>query len=92
MKQVCAHVLVSGIVQGVYYRYSMLKEAKNNAVSGWVRNLPDGRVEAHLQGQKEDVEAVILWAKKGPPGAQVTEVEVEWGVPDKEYNDFDVIG
>ncbi len=92
MKKVCAHLLVSGIVQGVYYRYSMLKEAKSNAVSGWVRNLPDGRVEAHLQGRKEDVEAVILWAKKGPPGARVSEVEVEWVVPQKEYSDFNITG
>ncbi len=92
MKKVCAHLLVSGIVQGVYYRYSMLKEAKSKAVSGWVRNLPDGRVEAHLQGRKEDVEAVILWAKKGPPGARVSEVEVEWVVPQKEYSDFDITG
>ncbi|RQD73399.1 MAG: acylphosphatase [Candidatus Syntrophonatronum acetioxidans] len=92
MELVSAHVFISGVVQGVYYRGSLQKEALENQVYGWTRNLPDGRVEALLQGSKENVEAVIHWAESGPSRARVDKVEVEWEEPVETYDSFDIIG
>lgn len=73
-----AHVLVSGVVQGVSYRYSTLNQARYLSVNGWVRNLPDGRVEAVFEGNREAVEGMIRWCSHGPIGAVVKEVVVEY--------------
>jgi len=73
-----AHVLVSGRVQGVFFRFEMRAEARSRRVTGWVRNLPDGRVEAVFEGEKATVEEIIDFCEKGPPLAKVTEVEVNW--------------
>ena len=70
------HLKISGRVQGVGFRYSMSEEAERLAVTGWVRNRRDGTVEAVIDGAPEAVEAVLAWARRGPRGAQVTEVEV----------------
>lgn len=75
-------VLVSGRVQGVGYRYSTVHEANRLGVSGWVRNLPDGRVEAAFEGTKAAVEAMIKWCHKGPPDAVVENVAVEFETPE----------
>ena len=69
-------VLVSGRVQGVFYRASLREEASRRGVAGTVRNLPDGRVQAELQGAPADVEAVLAWCGQGPPSARVSDVEV----------------
>lgn len=73
-----AHVVISGLVQGVYFRDSTRRRAEQLGVNGWVRNLPDGRVEAVFEGEREDVEAIIAWTHQGPPGAQVENVAVDW--------------
>lgn len=73
-----AHVFVSGMVQGVFFRQRMAERARSRGVSGWVRNLPDGRVEAILEGSRETVESLIRWCHDGPRFAQVESVEVEW--------------
>jgi acylphosphatase len=65
-------------VQGVGYRFSTLDEASQQGVTGWVSNLPDGRVEAVFEGTKEDVEAMIRWCHRGPRSAIVKNVTVEW--------------
>lgn len=70
-------VVVSGRVQGVFYRATLRAEATRRAVAGWARNLPDGRVEAELQGQPHDVDAVVAWCREGPAQARVSDVEVE---------------
>ncbi len=72
------HVLVSGHVQGVFFRYETRKTAENYGVKGWVENLPDGRVECILEGEKEDLKKVIEFCKKGPPGAHVSNIEIKW--------------
>ncbi|HEY6533302.1 MAG TPA: acylphosphatase [Acidimicrobiales bacterium] len=68
------HVVVSGRVQGVWYRESCRQQAVASGVSGWVRNRADGRVEAALEGEREAVDAVLRWMAEGPPLAEVTSV------------------
>jgi acylphosphatase len=69
-------VLISGRVQGVWFRGTCRQVARDNGVTGWVRNLPDGRVEAVLEGPAEPVGRVIDWARRGPRLAVVTDVTV----------------
>jgi acylphosphatase len=80
-------VRVSGRVQGVGFRYSCADEAKARRVNGWVRNLPNGSVEADLEGETEAVEAMIAWMRSGPRWAHVTGIEVESAEPTG-ANDF----
>ena len=70
------HVLVSGRVQGVCFRDACRRLARQHGVSGWVRNLPDGRVEAVLEGAAEAVHTLVDWAHHGPDAATVTDVAV----------------
>jgi len=73
-----ARVCVVGRVQGVFFRAAMAQEARRVSLVGWVRNSPDGSVEAEIQGARSNVEAVISWCGTGPPAARVDEVEVQW--------------
>jgi acylphosphatase len=70
-----AHVFVSGRVQGVFFRTETKYKADGYGVKGWVRNLPDGRVEAVFEGEEEAVKALIEFCKRGPQGARVTSVD-----------------
>jgi len=83
-----AHVVVSGRVQGVCFRGAMQEEARRLGVSGWVRNLRDGRVEAEAEGERGAVEALVAWAHGGPPSARVDVVDVEWFAPRGEGGGF----
>jgi len=69
-------IVVRGTVQGVFFRSSCEREAKRRQVTGWVTNRSDGAVEAVFEGEPEDVDALVAWARSGPPGARVTDVEV----------------
>lgn len=71
---VTRHLVITGKVQGVWYRESMRIEAERLGVTGWVRNRRDGSVEAVVQGGEEAVQAVIGWARRGPPAAEVESV------------------
>jgi acylphosphatase len=73
-----AHLFISGLVQGVFYRASCQREASARGLEGWVRNLPDGRVEALLQGPEEAVRDMIRWCYAGPPHAQVSKIDVSY--------------
>ena len=75
-------VLVTGHVQGVFYRESCRRVAVRRGVAGWVRNLPDGRVEAAFEGAEDDVADLVRWAGRGPPHAAVTGVEVHEEQPE----------
>ena len=85
-----AHVFVRGRVQGVFFRSEITYEAKKHSVKGWVRNLPDGRVEAVFEGEKRDVEALIEFCKRGPPGARVAGVNVMMENYTGEFGDFEI--
>jgi len=71
------HVIISGRVQGVFFRMETLRTANRYGVCGWVRNLPDGRVEAVFEGMPENVNQVLVWCKTGPPMAAVADVTIE---------------
>jgi len=86
--KVRAHVVVSGRVQGVFFRSETQDEAHRQNVTGWVRNLPDGRVEAVLEGEKDRVDSLIEFCRRGPPGARVTRLEVVWQDYTGEFLDF----
>jgi acylphosphatase len=70
------HLVVTGRVQGVVYRASCAREARVRGLAGWVRNLPDGRVEAVFEGPDAQLEAIVAWCREGPPSARVDEVTV----------------
>jgi acylphosphatase len=76
MAKVRCRVFVSGRVQGVWFRGSCARQAAGAGVSGWARNLPDGRVEAVFEGERAAVEALLSWCHQGPPHAAVTGVEM----------------
>jgi acylphosphatase len=73
------HLVVTGEVQGVGFRYSMALRAEQLGVTGWVRNRRDGSVEAMIEGPPEQLAALIEWARRGPPSAAVAHVAVELG-------------
>jgi acylphosphatase len=85
-----AHVWVRGRVQGVFFRATTAHLARERQLAGWVRNLPDGRVEAVFEGPPEAVHALVEWCRQGPPGARVEGVEVRWEPPRDEPPGFRV--
>jgi len=85
-----AHVIVSGRVQGVWFRGNTQRAAAAAGVDGWVRNLPDRRVEAVLQGERAAVESVIDFMRTGPPGASVTDCVVSWRPAGERIHGFDI--
>jgi acylphosphatase len=85
-----AYLLISGSVQGVGYRWSCRRAAQGMGVTGWVRNLPDGRVEAVAQGTREQVESLIAWCYRGPDEARVSDIAVSYEEPAGEFQDFGI--
>jgi len=76
-----AHVIITGKVQGVFYRAETAAKAKRLNITGWVRNLPDGRVEAVFEGEEVNVQKIIDFCRRGPPNAYVINLDVrrqEW--------------
>ncbi|MBI5026018.1 MAG: acylphosphatase [Nitrospirae bacterium] len=90
MEKVRAHLLINGDVQGVFFRANTRNKAHSLGLSGWVRNLPDGRVEAVFEGSKVIVEEAVKWCHKGPTGARVTDVDVRWLEYKGEFRSFDI--
>ena len=85
------HVFIYGFVQGVGFRYGVERTANSRGVSGWVRNRPDGAVEAVFEGEREDVEALVEFCRSGPRGAEVDRVDVEEESPES-LSGFHVAG
>ena len=74
--RITRHLVITGRVQGVGYRFYMQKKARALGVAGWVRNRRDGSVEAMIHGEGDGVEAMIAWTRRGPPSAVVAEVRI----------------
>ena len=85
-----AHVIVHGLVQGVWFRQSTKDEADRLGVTGWVRNLPDRSVEAVFEGETKKVEAIVGWCHRGPAGAEVNSVDVSWEPYRQESGHFEI--
>lgn len=79
---IARRIVVSGRVQGVFFRDSTVRTAESHGVAGWVRNRADGTVEAHLEGEPAAVDTVIAWARGGPPRAEVSRVDVADAEPE----------
>ena len=77
-EKAAARAYVSGRVQGVGFRYWTVREARALGLSGWVKNLPDGGVEALFEGDRESLKQMLLLLEEGPPAARVTSVQSEW--------------
>lgn len=90
LKLVRAHVYVSGRVQGVFFRANTRRLALKLGVTGWVRNLPDGRVEAVFEGEEGKVREIVDWCRRGPPGAIVSRIEVYWEPYVGEFRSFTI--
>jgi len=88
-EKVRAHIFASGKVQGVFFRENTVKKAQQLGITGWVKNLADGRLEAVFEGEKDKVEKIVNWAKKGPFLAKVYNLEVEWQEYKGEFNNFE---
>ena len=83
-------VRVHGAVQGVFYRRGAQSEARRLGLDGWVRNLGDGSVALHLQGESEVVDEMLGWCRVGPPGAEVGWLDVQDSIPDRSLSGFEV--
>ncbi len=90
-EKVRAHIYVSGRVQGVYYRKNARRSALSFGLTGWVRNLPDRRVEAVAEGERDRVEDFLGWCREGPSLAIVRDMEVNWETATREFETFRII-
>lgn len=81
MSEARARVVVRGRVQGVFFRAETRDRARSLGLSGWVRNAPDGSVEAVFEGQRERIESILDWCRRGPGLAEVDHVDVAWEEP-----------
>lgn len=91
MAKARAHLIISGRVQGVFFRQNTLEEAERLGLGGWVRNRRDGTVEVVAEGEREKVEELVRWAHHGAPPARVSKVEVLWEQPAGEFERFFVV-
>lgn len=87
-----AHIFISGRVQGVSFRWFTQRKAVELGLTGWVRNLWDGRVEAVFEGEEEAVRQGVTWCHAGEPPARVNHVEVTYHPPTAEFHSFRIIG
>lgn len=90
MEKARAHLLISGRVQGVFYRAFTEDTAHSLGLKGWVKNRSDGNVEALFEGEKENIEKAIGLCYKGPPAAKVNNIDVKWGNFKGEFDAFSV--
>lgn len=90
MSKIRVHLKISGRVQGVWFRASARDQARSLGLTGWVRNLSDGRVEAVAEGEEKTVESFVAWCRKGPHGARVEGVDVTRGEATGEFRNFSI--
>lgn len=85
------NLIISGQVQGVFFRASALEQAQSLSLAGWVQNLSDGSVEVMAEGQRYALEDLVAWCRRGPPAAQVKDVIVRWGAYKNEFRTFMIV-
>lgn len=83
------HAIIKGVVQGIGYRHATLRRAHLLGVTGWVQNMEDGTVQAMIQGNPDQIDHMLAWLNKGPPGAIVRELITETIYTEKRYGRFD---
>ena len=91
VKKIRTHIFVSGRVQGVCFRGDTQQIARELGLTGFVKNLPDGKVEIITEGEKEKVKQIVDWVRQGPPAAQVNNIDIEWEGYKGEFKDFQVV-
>jgi acylphosphatase len=89
-EKVRAHIILSGRVQGVAFRYYAREVASRLGVKGWIKNLVSGEVEIVLEGKRKEVEKMIEWCREGPPLAMVESIEINWLPYSGEFNQFQI--
>jgi acylphosphatase len=90
MKKGRVHLIIRGFVQGVFYRASTQETAFRLGLKGWVRNLPDGNVEAVFEGPMDKLQQAVDWCHQGPTGARVYNIDEKWSDFTGEFDSFDV--
>ena len=88
--KVRAHIFVSGIVQGVFFRASVKERAQDMGLRGWVKNLEDGRVEIVFEGKKEKIQEIIDWIKSEPGMWKIENIQLEWQTFRGEFDGFEI--
>jgi len=91
-KKVRAHLLISGIVQGVAFRYYTQDIAQSLGIKGWVKNCWDGKVELVIEGEDDKVKELIDWCSRGPRSAIVEKIDIRWEEYKGEFNSFSIRG
>jgi acylphosphatase len=91
MAKIRANLKVIGDVQSVTFRWFIQRKAKDSGLTGWVKNLPDGSVEAVIEGEKEKIEELVKKSRRGPLFAKVEDIRVDFGDYKEEFNDFRII-
>jgi len=86
-----AHVIISGRVQGVGFRYHTVRQAAKLGLTGWVRNQPDGRVEVMIEGEEQDVQQMLVWCTHGPAFAKVSSIDTNTTKYMGEFSDFNIL-
>ena len=86
----CAHVIISGRVQGVFFRMKTKETADRLGISGWVKNRADGTVEALFEGEKERIDHMLVWCRKGPPLSKVTDVALTYETYTGGFSSFNI--
>ena len=91
VKRIRVHVFISGYVQGVMFRYATQREALKLNLSGWIKNISDGRIEAIFEGNEAKVQRMIDFCHKGPPSAKVTNVKIMYEDPLHRNKSFKIL-
>ena len=91
-EKIAARVIIKGKVQGVFFRVSTEKEANRLGINGWVKNCPNGDVEAFFEGEKSAINAIISWCHQGPAYSKVTSVNSEIIPFQNQFDSFSITG
>ena len=84
-------IIVTGLVQGVFFRFNTMRKALELGVKGWVKNREDGKVEVLCEGPEKDVKTMIDWCMKGPEGAFVSDTKIKWEDYSGEFDTFQIV-